>query len=572
MAVETVIGLGMKWVPRLWSWYSSQAEEKKDLLNEVNAVLTQDPRELARLYVEPDLQLVNPANMEDDEPDEEDEIFRQPAYRWLDSFLIKPRRRDGRHVAFVLSDSGMGKSSLLAMLRLTSAQGRWPGINFKLLKLGETSLSDIQRYKHPVETVLLLDSLDEDPLAFGRIESRIIKLLKATTQFRQVIITCRTQFFPLRNYYERDGARIKISGFSCKTIYLSLFSEVQIDAYLKKVFSKSDDIDRAKALVLRMKSLRMRPMLLANIEDLLERQDQIEDWTSFGVHEALVDAWLDREERKSNNKVTAQDLRDACHIMATYLQEARRQTISSINLEVFFAQEDVPAAISSVAEFGGRSLLNKNSDGDYRFAHYSIQEFLVVDYMARHPEKTVQYSSKIRFSDELVAFLVNWTHQAPESWEANLTGANLGRAKLTAACLRSANFAHATLHAAELNRADLSGADLSRADLSRADLEAVDLSGANLSKADLEGAVLRTANLDGADLSDADLRNADIEGASFIGARLSGANLSGLDFSSNERISREQVTSAIIDEETKLPKKSQPSTFPSMVPDVSQLE
>ncbi len=555
MAVETVLGLGMRWVPKLWSWYSGQTEEKKDLLSEVNTVLTQDPRELARLYVEPDLQLVNPANMENDEPDEEDEIFRQPAYRWLDSFLIKPRRRDGRHVAFVLSDAGMGKSSLLAMLRLTSAQGRWPGINFKLLKLGETTINDIEHCKHPVETVLLLDSLDEDPSAFGRIESRLIELLRATAQFRQVIITCRTQFFPLRNYYERDGARIKIGGFSCKTIYLSLFSEKQIDNYLKKVLSNRNDINRAKALVLSMKSLRMRPMLLANIQDLLERQDQIESWTSFRVHQALVDAWLDREERKSNNRFSAQELRVACHLMAVHLQEARTQTVSAVNLGAFLKHEEIPVAIGKIEEFGGRSLLNKNSDGYYRFAHYSIQEFLVMDYMRRHPEKMGQLSSRIRFSDELVTFLVNWTHQAPRAWQANLTGANLGRANLAGVCLRNAKLTDAVLHAAELTGADLSGADLSNADLSRADLELANLSGANLSQADLEGAVLQNVNLEGANLRGADLRRADLMGASLIGVRLSDANLRGIDLSSNETVSLQQVKSAKINEKTKLPKR-----------------
>ncbi|MGD2093078.1 MAG: formylglycine-generating enzyme family protein, partial [Candidatus Aminicenantes bacterium] len=33
----------------------------------------------------------------------------------------------------------------------------------------------------------------------------------------------------------------------------------------------------------------------------------------------------------------------------------------------------------------GRSLLNKNSDGDFRFSHYSIQEFLVAKYIKENP-------------------------------------------------------------------------------------------------------------------------------------------------------------------------------------------
>lgn len=174
MEVGTV-GLGATWVHKVWNWIAQHSKNKKeyrkDLLREVNGVLSQDPEVLAKLYIEPDFQPFNPANMSTDEPDDVDEHFRIRAYEWLDSFLIKPRRRDGRHVAFILSDAGMGKSSLLSMLKMTSTQGSWPGIQFRLFKLGKSSLDDIKNCEHPLETVLLLDSLDEDPEAFERIEN-----------------------------------------------------------------------------------------------------------------------------------------------------------------------------------------------------------------------------------------------------------------------------------------------------------------------------------------------------------------------------------------------------------------
>jgi formylglycine-generating enzyme required for sulfatase activity len=36
-------------------------------------------------------------------------------------------------------------------------------------------------------------------------------------------------------------------------------------------------------------------------------------------------------------------------------------------------------------EIKGRSLLNRNSDGDFRFSHYSIQEFMVAKYISERP-------------------------------------------------------------------------------------------------------------------------------------------------------------------------------------------
>lgn len=552
MDVSTVIGLGARWIPRVRAWLAERSEEKKAVLSEVNKVLGQDPESLADLYIEPDLQAFNPANLEDDEQDEEDKLFRIPAYKWLDSFLVKPRRRDGRHVAFILSDAGMGKSSILAMLRMSGAlEKAWPGIRFRLFKLGDSILEEVKSIKHPFETVLLLDSLDEDVKAFGRIEDRLIELLKATAQFRQVIITSRTQFFPIQNEYERHGARIKLGGFTCKMIFLALFSEVQVDAYLNKLYPQNRRrFDLAKELILSMKSLRMRPMLLAHIEDLLEisRRNNLREWTPFRTHGALVDAWLDREERKPRSKIGAEELRAACHAMAIHLQEVKGllrsggggRTISPGNLRSLLHRENISHAIDAVEEFGGRSLLNLNSEGDYRFAHYSIQEFLVVDHMARHPELMAKYSANIRYSEELVAFMVSWTQEATDGWSADLCGANLSGTDFGKANLRGGNLSKANLEGANFGEASLRGANLSLAKVSQTNFRGADLADANLSGVDFGRAFFEEAALHGVDFSGADLHRAelasmDLHGAIFKNSKLSladlrRADLSGADF------------------------------------------
>ena len=537
MEVATVLGLGLQWIQRVRDWLSRRSEHRKRILEEANRVLSQDPEELARVYVEPDLQAFNPANLEDDEPDEEDDHFRIPAYKWLDSFLIKPRRRDGSHVVFILSDAGMGKSSLLAMLRMTEAlDGAWPGIQFKLFKLGAETIQEIERIANPSETVLLLDSLDEDPEAFGQVEQRLVQLLNATELFRQVIITCRTQFFPRQSAFERHGGRIKIKGFSCKMIFLALFSEAQISGYLKKVFPADDpEISQARRLIASMKSLRMRPMLLAYVEDLMEARQHhdITEWTPYRVHSILVAAWLSREERKKGSIVRAEDLRAGCHVMAIHLQEIGERTIDSLSLADLLRRAGVKASIQKVEEFGGRSLLNLNSDGEYRFAHYSIQEFLVVDYMSRHPEKMAEISSKIRYSDELVAFLVNWTLEAGEEWRASLQGAYL-----RGAVIRGAKLVDADLNGASLREADCRAIDLTRAHLSGADLSGANLSDADLSKADLSGV---------------DLRRAILINANLEGVKLEGANLRGTNLRASKGLVQAQLNSARGDSETLIP-------------------
>ena len=95
--------------------------------------------------------------------------------------------------------------------------------------------------------------------------------------------------------------------------------------------------------------------------------------------------------------------------------------------------------------------------------------------------------------------------------------------------------------------------DLSGANLSKARLSGTDLSGAILMRTNLRGAILRGVDLNGADLIRADLRGAILEEANLSGADLREANLSGANIIGAESLTKEQIESAITDEDTKLP-------------------
>jgi len=85
-----------------------------------------DPHELARFYVEPKCQHHNPADRhEDREPVAQ---VQEPAFQHIDKFLrgdFAPLS-DGRTQLFILSDAGMGKTSLLMMIRLMHLTAFWP--------------------------------------------------------------------------------------------------------------------------------------------------------------------------------------------------------------------------------------------------------------------------------------------------------------------------------------------------------------------------------------------------------------------------------------------------------------
>jgi hypothetical protein len=125
-----------------------------------------DPLQLARFYVEPECQHHNPADRhKDQEPVSQ---VRAPAFKVVNDFLrgdFTPLG-DGRTQMFILSDAGMGKTSLLMMIRLMHLMAFWPsGYDCLLLKLGEDTLQTLADHKDKAHTVLLLDALDEDPLA-----------------------------------------------------------------------------------------------------------------------------------------------------------------------------------------------------------------------------------------------------------------------------------------------------------------------------------------------------------------------------------------------------------------------
>ncbi len=77
----------------------------------------------------------------------------------------------------------------------------------------------------------------------------------------------------------------------------------------------------------------------------------------------------------------------------------------------------------------------------------------------------------------------------------------------------------------------------------------LDIHGAFVRRTDLSGASLRDANMSGADATNAIFRGVDFEGAVLRGTVLRGADLTGA-----KNLTIEQLSEAIIDDDTILPK------------------
>ncbi len=148
-------------------------------------------------------------------------------------------------------------------------------------------------------------------------------------------------------------------------------------------------------------------------------------------------------------------------------------------------------------DVGGRSLLNRTSAGSFRFAHYSIQEFLVADALIERWQAGDEREERLRMTDQILGFLYAWMEedpalrlaQVPWQW-LDLGNWRPGSGGLD---LKSADLAGADLRGAMLAGADLAAADLRKADLRGSDLRDVVLSGADMFGARLDGAILHEA-------------------------------------------------------------------------------
>lgn len=419
--VDELSFVSIKWLNPLWKKLNKIWKKRGEELNELANVFG-DPRLLAQYYIEPNCQHHNPANYDEDNGPRS--YVQTPIFTTLNNFLSEPKLpADGRNHLFVLADAGMGKTSLLMMLKLSQLLDFWPkSYDCVLLKLGENTLRKIEKHKQRAQTVLLLDALDEDPLAFGRIGERIQELIQATLTFRHVIISCRTQFFPKpeQDVFDRDG-RVAVAHYTCPMLFVSFFDDRQVKQYLIKRFpnpwhhglSRWQNPKRLKALtaITAMKSLRFRPLLLAHIEDVLESEGKLT--TSYSIYQALIRKWLQREISKMHQQKLANvpdeaRLWQACRVLAVYLQCQERRELPETELKQLIQRLPTVENLQHL-DFGGRSLLNRTSNMDYRFAHFSIQEFLVVDaFLSNSLDEALKYKPENLVIDKLWSTTQMW--------------------------------------------------------------------------------------------------------------------------------------------------------------------
>lgn len=181
-------------------------------------------------------------------------------------FLIKTvfnEKLESERFYLVLADSGMGKTTFMInlYLRYHSFFNRHRKHKMRIFRFSDPdtmALVKAIKYEEAKDTILLLDALDEDPGIVSQdpmvtpaeaFQKRVDEIIEATRNFADVVMTCRTQYFPDQ---EKDLVELKIrrpdeKGFyKLNKVYISPFTMAEVNQYLRKKYGYLPFLNRQK--------------------------------------------------------------------------------------------------------------------------------------------------------------------------------------------------------------------------------------------------------------------------------------------------------------------------------------
>jgi hypothetical protein len=370
-------------------------------------------RNAIKYYIWPECQSVDPA--------QSIEIrstiaVKNDLLQTIDRNLMQPA--EYKHY-MLLADTGMGKTSfLLNYLARHLRKWRKP-YKMELIPLNVPGLQEkLAKIAQPQRTVLLLDALDEDVMAVHDHVARLADIMQWTKQFHRVVLTCRTQFFPRDEEITPETGILK-SGprtdgmspqFTFYKIYLTPFSDQQVQIYLDRRFPiwRKKWRKEAHNIVSQAPNLIVRPMLLAYVQDLIHSKKSIK--TSFQIYEQMVEAWVEREQRKGTEKDKLRTFSEKLAVeLFFYRADHGGERIAKEQIGVLAQMNGIDLELWQLT---GRSLLNRDAVGNYKFAHRSILEYLVALMILKQDSAALSIPVA-QLTDQMKIFIMEGIYNEP---------------------------------------------------------------------------------------------------------------------------------------------------------------
>lgn len=393
-----------------------------------------------------------------------------------------------------------------------------------MLGLSINPIKKIDKISNKNNTILLLDGLDENTEAIHDNEVFLKKIIKHSSAFRAIIITCRTQFFPSQKEEPK-----KIKTFTVNTdgksiqfekVYISPLNNNEIEIYLKRKFKfKYYEQKRAKMIILNCPKLMVRPMLLSYIDELMKNRHNKYEYV-YEIYQELVSQWIE------NEVIENEILEKFSCIVADYMYDNGRNYVTRFAVDSLCKENNIN--IESY-EASSRSLLNRTVYGELKFAHRSILEY----FLAKKALSDLKFRHEITLRgfkgyDMLKLFVEEMDKAHLLKCKLNSGYNKLENGAFQYMQLSKNYFEHIDIVNCKFEKCNLSGsyfnnskivnthfrgADLSEAHFDNTIFYKVNLSKANLLKADLSGSKLSEVNLSEAKLIGTILSGADLKGA-----------------------------------------------------------
>ena len=413
IGIIVLMGLIIGFLTYIVKWLDSlrQGPWRKRKINDILRPDYGEQLDEQKYFISSKFTTTPPNNLDD--PLEVERV--ESARRLLDHFVDKVLVEDNTTNRYfcILAGAGMGKTTWAVNL-VTSYINHYKKdtlpFEIKLLSLARSNFAEeLQMVEFPNKTILILDALDENAEASNDLHGFMQNLEHLIQNFRFVILTSRTQFFPTEDEEPKQTSILNLGKdkgtYIYHKMYISPFSQEDVQEFLRKKYKKREHRKTAEKIVARCSSLATRPLLLSHIDDLIINNQSYS--TISSIYQVLIDAWVKREVRffKGREELELCDkLYDFSLNFALELFNDREQfTNMRMNRDKYI--EFINRNNYTDYNFSGRSLINRDAYGTVKFSHKTFYEYFLAKAKFSNPSMDIPkkgYELAWEFYSEMV--------------------------------------------------------------------------------------------------------------------------------------------------------------------------
>ncbi len=309
----------------------------------------------------------------------------------------------------ILADSGMGKTCFSLNYFIHNYDRKIKKTHKLVLVPLNAKNADKEILSQPNKssTCLFLDGFDEDIKAAVNSKKRIQQLMNLSHEYKKVIITCSTDFFPKdpsmqkKVGYERIGPENKSDNhyYEFRKIYMSIFNVTDARKYINFRFSIFN-FSLKKRIQLFMEEspqIKITPFFLNHSKGIQKKGPYIPSINY--LYEKITEKWLHNETKGKDTASLSKFIQRLAENI--YLDRANRGTESITEEDLAKNTNDWGTPLHQF-ENNYQSLTNKTRTGSFKFAHRSVMEYLFIRRLLSGAKSCYQ----VPLTNQMIVFLL----------------------------------------------------------------------------------------------------------------------------------------------------------------------